>query len=250
MEEYALTHLNRLVRTVQITPPGSEHDRILELGCYLQITPALRRYLGYGEVRGAYYGLVGQAHERSATSVTGEVFSCQMDLFDAEKDRFPYPDGYFRTVLCCELIEHLATDPMHMLAEINRIVAMDGHVVLTTPNITSLQSVHAVLHGYHPGLFPSYIRPSADGTVDPRHSREYAPREIALLAEAAGFQVERLETTDYAKPLPEPQDAHNIRTILENSHFPLDLRGEMICCLARKVGPVRDRWPKELYYSA
>ena len=153
-------------------------------------------------MRGAYYGPVDRIDYRATTATHGEVFACPIDLFDAEQDRFPYPDGYFRTVLCCELIEHLATDPMHLMAEINRILFSEGHLVLSTPNITSLRSVHAVLHGYHPGMFPAYIKPTEQGTVDPRHSREYAPREIALLLEAAGFQVILLETGDYGNQKP------------------------------------------------
>jgi SAM-dependent methyltransferase len=245
MEEYVQTHLARLVRTIQITPAGGADDRALELGCYLQITPALRTYLGYGEVRGAYYGEVGKTDVRSTTSITGEVFSCTLDLFDAERDVFPYPDDHFRSVLCCELIEHLTSDPMHMLAEINRIVSPGGYLVLTTPNIAGLRSLHAVLNGYHPALFPSYIRPSGDGTVDPRHSREYTPIEIAQLVEAAGFRVEHLETGDYNEQAPSYEEA---RRVLEAHRLSTTLRGEVIFCRARKTGPLRDRWPKELYY--
>ena len=213
----------------------------------MQMTPALAAHCGYGEVFGSYYGPVGQHHEQSATSSNGETFSCRIDLFDAERDRFPYPDGHFRTVLCCELLEHLAGDPMHMIAEINRILAPGGWLILSTPNITSLRSVEAVLHGYHPELFSSYIKPGPDGTVDPRHSREYAPREIALLVEAGGMQVEHLETGDYRDSRVNFDGAWKL---LEAGGCSLDLRGEVIYCRARKTGPVRDRWPKELYYPS
>jgi len=218
---------------------------VLELGCYMHLTPALRTVLGYGEIRGAYYGLAGKSHQQSTASVSSETFACAVDLFDAERDRFPYADGYFHTVLCCELLEHLATDPMHMIAEINRILAPGGWLILSTPNIASLRSAHAVLHGYHPGLFSSYIRPNPDGSVDPRHSREYAPREVALLSEAGGFQVDLLETGDYQE---RQSDFEAVRKLLASHGGTLDLRGEVIYCRARKSGPVRDRWPKELYY--
>ncbi|MBI3894571.1 MAG: glycosyltransferase [Acidobacteria bacterium] len=245
VEDYALVHRKRLVHTLRIIPPGGPEDRVLELGCYLQLTPALRKYLGYGEVRGAYYGRSGQTHMPSATSITDEAFSCPVDLFDAERDRFPYPDAHFRTVLCCEVLEHLSTDPMHMMAEINRVLAPDGCLVLSTPNITGLRSVHAVLHGYHPGIFHSYIKPGEDGRVDPRHSREYAPREIAMLMEAAGFIVELLETGDYGRP---ESYFTWVQDMLQKIQCSLELRGEIIYCRARKTGPVRERWPKELYY--
>ena len=245
MEEYVLLHRKRLARTIEITPPGGPEDRVLELGCYMHLTPALCAYLGYGEIRGAYYGPAGTTHPQSTTSVSGETFTCPVDLFDAERDRFPYPDGHFHTVLCCELLEHLATDPMKMIAEINRILAPGGWLILSTPNITSLRSAHAVLHGYHPGVFAAYIKPGPDGVVDPRHSREYAPREIALLVEAAGFQVDLLETGDYEEPRPYSEWTNKL---LEANGCPPQLRGEVIYCRARKAGPVRDRWPRELYY--
>jgi hypothetical protein len=81
--------------------------------------------------------------------------------------------------------------------------------------------------------------------VDPRHAREYAPREVALLAEAAGFQVVRLETGDYGGLKVDYEDTS---PWLAARGFPVDLRGDVIYCVARKTGPVRDRWPKELYY--
>src|SRR5262249_23520763 len=107
---YVETHQTRLEKTLAITPPGGPSDSILEMGAYLQITPALHSRLGYGHVRGCYYGPLGQTDRRRVLSATGEAFECDIDLFDAEKDDYPYPDGCFSTVLCCELIEHLYHD--------------------------------------------------------------------------------------------------------------------------------------------
>src|SRR5437588_3568926 len=92
---YLHTHETRLVKTLEITPPGGPCDRILEMGAYLQITPALKTRLGYGEVRGCYYGKPGRVDQRVVTSSEGDTFSCAIDHFDAEKDPFPYPDGHF-----------------------------------------------------------------------------------------------------------------------------------------------------------
>jgi SAM-dependent methyltransferase len=104
-----------------------------------------------------------------------------VDIFDAEKDRYPYPDEHYSTVLCCELIEHLYHDPMFLLAEVNRILKPGGHFVLTTPNIAALRGVAAILEGYHPGFFPAYIKPAAPcEEADARHNREYTPRESWL----------------------------------------------------------------------
>ncbi len=243
---YVNTHLARLEKTLAITPSGGPGDRILEMGAYLQITPALKTRLGYDEVRGAYYGPAGQTDRRSAISGNGEKFECEVDLFDAEKDAFPYSDGYFSTVLCCELIEHLVSDPMHMISEVNRILKPGGYFVLTTPNIGSLRAISAILQGYHPGFFPAYIRPAAPGEeTDARHNREYTPREVLRLLIDGGFENTRLETGPF-RDAPKPEHEWVLH-LLEQYELSRDLRGDGIYALGRKIGPVRERYPTWLY---
>jgi glycosyltransferase involved in cell wall biosynthesis/predicted SAM-dependent methyltransferase len=243
---YTETHMTRLQKTLAITPPGGASDRILEMGAYLQITPALRSCLGYGEVRGCYYGKLGRVDHRVAVSAAGERFECDVDLFDAEKDRYPYPDEHYSTVLCCELIEHLYHDPMFLLAEVNRILKPGGHFVLTTPNIAALRGVAAILEGYHPGFFPAYIKPAAPcEEADARHNREYTPREVHQLLENAGFTVTLLETGAFREE-PKPEYRWVMR-LLERYSLPTHLRGDGIYAVGRKTGPVRERYPGWLY---
>lgn len=243
---YTETHLSRLEKTLAITPRGGPDDRILEMGSYLQITPALKSRLGYGEVRGCYYGPAGHVEERCIQSSDGEQFHCKIELFDAEKDRFPYSDEYFSTVLCCELAEHLTEDPMYMMSEINRILRPGGHLVLTTPNIGSLRAIAAILAGYHPGFFPAYIRPRVEGEEpEARHNREYTPREVALLFQNSGFEVTLLETGEFRD---EPKPEHEwVKHLLDRYEQPSDLRGDGIYAVGRKTGPVRERFPVWLY---
>jgi len=215
------------------------------MGIYFQITPSLRKRLGYGEVRGCYFGPAGTVEHRVVTAEGGEVFECDVDLFDAERGVFPYPDGHFSTVLCCELIEHLGHDPMHLMAEVNRILKPGGHVVLTTPNLISLRSVSAVLLGYHPGLFSSYLRPDRGTPVDARHHREYTPIEVHLLLEDSGFEVALLETGPF-RDAPRPELAW-VTHMLERYGLSTDLRGEGIYAVGRKTGTVRQRYPSWLY---
>jgi glycosyltransferase involved in cell wall biosynthesis/SAM-dependent methyltransferase len=242
---YVESHLTRLEKTLAVTPRGSDEDRILEMGAYLQITPALKTQLGYGEVRGCYYGRSGETTMKTVESESGETFACRIDLFDAERDRFPYEDGYFSTVLCCELLEHLNADPMHMMIEINRIVKMEGHLVLTTPNIASLRAIAGILQGFHPMLFPAYMRPRESGEVDARHSREYTAREIQSLLEVSGFEVTLLDTGPFRdEPKPELGWVEHLlnRYMLSNDH-----RGDGIYAVGKKVAPVKDRYPSWLY---
>ena len=242
--QYVETHRTRLEIILAMTPAGGPQDRILEMGAYLQITPALKTRLGYGEVRGCYLGPAGHTEHHELVSEEGESFQCDVDLFDAERDPFPYPDGWFATVLCCELLEHLARDPMHMMVEINRVLRPGGHLLLTTPNIASLRSIAAILQGYHPGLFTHYVHPDKAAT-EPRHYREYTPTEIRRLLEDAGFTVIKLETGPYREQ-PRPEWLWVVH-LLERYRLPTDLRGEAIYALARKSGPVRVRYPEWLY---
>jgi len=241
---YVETHLSRLDKTLSIIPPGGAGDAVLEMGAYMQITPLLKSRLGYGEVRACYYGEHGKQDRKCVRSESGEMFECTIDLFDAEKDRFPYPDEHFATVLCCELIEHLFEDPMHMMSEINRITGPGGHLVLTTPNIVSLRAIAALLQGFQPGLFPAYIRPRS-GEVDPRHNREYTPREVADLLRDSGFELELLDTGPF-RDEPHPE-LRWVGHLLEKYILTTEHRGDGIYAVGRKTGPVRDRWPSWLY---
>lgn len=244
-KQYARQHLTRLEKTLSLVPPGTPDDRILEMGAYLQITPALRTRLGYGDVRGCYFGKLGESHRKSVTSEAGETFECVVDLFDAEKDRYPYPDAHFATVVCGELIEHLFADPVHLMSEVNRILRPGGHFVVTTPNITSLRALSGILQGFHPMLFPAYLRPRGDGETDARHNREYTPREMQALFESSGFEVVKLETGPFQEA-PAPELAW-VEHLLQRYLLTTDHRGDGIYVLGRKAGPVRDRYPGWLY---
>jgi len=242
---YVETHLTRLVKTLEMTPPGDREDSVLEMGAYMHVTPALSTNLGYGEVRGCYLGPVGEVDRRCVTNASGDVFECEVDLFNAETDAYPYPDARFTTVLCCELLEHLYEDPMHLMSEVNRILKPGGRLLLSTPNTCSLRAVQAALLGYHPGLFHHYVIPNEKGERDPRHAREYAPRDVQELFQASGFEVERMETGAY---LDRPSMEYDwIRRLLDKYELPQNLREDSVFALGRKVGPVQVRYPAGLY---
>jgi hypothetical protein len=134
---------------------------------------------------------------------------------------------------------------MHMMCEINRILKPQGHLVLTTPNIASLRALAGILQGFHPMLFPAYIRPNQSGEADARHAREYTTPEIKTLLEDSGFEVTLLETGPFREePKPEFGWVEHLldRYILTKEH-----RGDGIYAVGRKTRPVRERYPSWLY---
>ena len=243
-ERYFEEQKLRLVRMLQLIPSGGAEDRILEMGCYMQITPALRYTLGYGEVCGCYLGKNG-SESRVVESREGHRFQCQIDLFDAEFDCFPYPSNHFRAVICGELLEHLQSDPMHMMHEIHRVLRPDGVLVLTTPNVVSLRAVASVLRGSHPAFHGSYPRPLSAQASERRHAREYTPPEVSRLLTDAGFLILHIETGPYRK---EEWDLDWAEKILKRGNFAAHLRGECIYAVGRKAAIARQRYPDWLYH--
>jgi SAM-dependent methyltransferase len=110
--------------------------------------------------------------------------------FNIEKERFPFSDGTFDVVLFCEVLEHLLEDPLFPLREIQRVLNPGGTLILTTPNATRLENVARLL--------------AAENIHDPysgygpygRHNREYTLKELKLLLEHAGFQLDTAFSAD------------------------------------------------------
>jgi glycosyltransferase involved in cell wall biosynthesis/SAM-dependent methyltransferase len=239
---YFAAHAFRLIRTLKLIPRGDAGSRILELGCYMQITPALRGLLGYGEVRGGYMGSAGGWHRSAISARDGEEFACTIDMFNCELDRYPYPNESFDTVICCELLEHLAKDPMHMMSEIHRVLKPNGILVLTTPNAVSIRALHAMVIGIHPNLFSKYVMPTL--LPETKHVREYTPKELLRLFADSGFSIQFIDTTSYG----ERAGIYKWITRAIQTVKPLTrLREDCVYIVGQKTSPVGTRYPSWLY---
>lgn len=237
---YIRHHRERLVETLRLIPRGNRAWRLLELSSYLHLAALARHFGHYGEIEVTGYWQDGPPTklQEARHAVTGEELHFEMKRLDAERDEFPYPDEHFDVALCCELIEHLSEDPMHMLLELNRVLKWGGLVIVTTPNIASAISVQEALAGHSPYIYGHYNR------VNPadRHHREYTPEDLHIALESAGFEVVRLFTKDvWNRPVPE------VVKLLAETRVPLELRGDNIFAVGRKASTRVERYPERLY---
>lgn len=243
---YLNKHIPRLARTVALVPPPRSTGRVLELGCYMQITPLLARLCDYREVRGGYYGQLGKTDRKTVQFPDGE-FTCFVDHFNAERDSFPYPDGHFDLVIAGEIVEHLTYDPMHMLLEARRVLQDGGFLLVTTPNVGSITSVAKTLDGHdNPQIYFLYNRPSPAGEEEIGHVREYTVHELGEAVRAAGFEVRQLFTTF----IPEFSSHLPLLKLLQENGYNTENRGEQSWCLAAKRASLAiDRYPFFIYSS-
>ena len=238
--DYLNVHGQRILKTIELVPSGDGTSRLLELSSYVQMTPLIRRYGNYGEISVTNWWPedISKKTQTIENEMTGEKMSFDMQNVDVERDRFPYPDAYFDVGLCCELIEHLVEDPMHMLLELNRVLKWGGLLILTTPNLASAFSIKEAMAGSSPYIYGSYNRTSrAD-----RHSREYAPNDLKVAFKSAGFKLLKL----FSEDLWQETDAAFLQS-LDHTGVPRNLRGDNLFAVGRKMSTQFERYPESLY---
>ena len=241
---YILKHKHRLIDTLKLIPKGDGTQRLLELSSYRQMPPLVHHFGKYADIvtTAFWHGEPERKPQSMRNDKTGEVLNFDFIRLNVERDHFPFADESFDVVLCCELIEHLAEDPMHMMIEINRILKWDGLVIITTPNVSSAISIQAALRGRSPYIFGHYNRENEYYGLSDRHNREYTPDDVRVAFEAAGFEVAKLFTRDtWNEPGPE------ILQLLASTNVPLEMRGDNIFAVGRKVSSHIERYPKQLY---
>lgn len=235
-KDYLRVHRKRYIFTLQelcSLMPAKAFLEVGSTGLFLKLVSQL-----YSEV-----SVAGTSHsEIVAVEKRGVPFSWggEFDFFtgNPEVNSFCIPPGTFDLVLCAEVIEHMATDPMALLVELNRIMSIGGRIVVTTPNIASSRSLLNILNHDMPYNFYAFNR---SGSSD-RHNIEYTPGLLSKIVGAAGFEVRSLRTENcWTAP------SRLVKLMYRLGGFRQDLRGDDIFLTAVKVSEVRDRYPNFIY---
>ena len=148
----------RIVRAyLDNLPPGT---RVLDAGC------------GEGLLVEEY------ADRLAMTGVDASYLSAHVQ--QASLTALPFADGHFARALCLDVLEHLSFDDQaRALAELSRVLAPGGELLVSVPNLAHLQSrVQFLLRG-------RLIR-----TASPtKHPGDRPIAEYLALAGAAGFSL-------------------------------------------------------------
>jgi len=237
--EYAGIHLNRFRVILQIIPKDRALD-VLDIGTFLPFAVYLKKNTPHR------YVLHGGPEGRAKRTIEKGGTSFDICNFDVQKDRFPFEDESFDLVLCCEVLEHLGLDPMAMLAEIHRVCRTDGQLLLTTPNVASLVGLGKILCGGSPALYDKFTL-SAN-----RHNREYSAKEVVTLLQHAGFVCEKVFTREvYVNAVTACECQRRGEIALKRVAAGLARlglwRGDTTFVLARKAGPIQQRYPHAFY---
>lgn len=245
-QDYLSFHLSRFIELLKFIPYRNKDSNLLELGAFLPFSYVLATLRVHSHVEIADMPPWCKEKSFEVTISPGsqqnspQFFTAK--VFNVEKDKFPYPEKYFDTVIASEIIEHLTSDPMFMLLEINHILKNDGILIMTTPNVASLRSIISILNAENPIGEHRY---SPDGNCYSRHNREYTVKEVSDLVTNAGFCVLHLYTLDvwgYHGAL------HKYIGLLKNLGVSLSHRGECIFLAAqKKANSVVDRYPEKIY---
>jgi SAM-dependent methyltransferase len=95
-----------------------------------------------------------------------------LSVLRANLAALPLADGCLDTVVCLQVVEHL-WDQHGFLAECARVLRPGGTLIVTTPNRLTFS-------------------PGRDTPLNPFHTRELSPPELADLLEGAGLRVRRM----------------------------------------------------------
>ncbi len=227
----ALAH--RLASALARLPAGVGRLKLLELGGSVETLDILANEFRYAAVVGTDFNANQSFGEIPPKLCAYSNKSYPFWNFSVEAERFPFSDGEFDVVLCCEPIERLSDDPMFAFAEINRVLKHDGMLLLTTPNLMSGQGSHAGPTG---GATSIRMRSTT------RRMIEYSEDHVRVLFEAAGFCSIQVETEDSST-----EPSADVMQKRDEFGYPMQMNGDNIIATGRKGSPNIERYPSEIY---
>jgi len=164
------SRLKKLLRLLREEQPG----RLLDIGCAGGELATLLQSEGWN---------VEGADREPALVETAQARGIPARCADFDDGALPWDSATFDAVVAGEVIEHVL-DTDHLLREASRVLRPNGVLIITTPNLASLENRIRLLLGRYPMWMDH-------GIVGTGHLRYYTPRILRRQLEQHGFRVER-----------------------------------------------------------
>lgn len=152
----------------------NQAGRVLEVGCGIGKTGAYLKREGLAnEVVGIELipEIAEQARGRLDTVLCGDV----------EQLQIPYPAGYFKVILCGDVLEHLK-DPWNLLRRLKPYLQSNGLIIAAVPNVRHWRTVVALLVQGRWDYVDS-------GILDRTHLRFFTGKTSRHLFESNGYRI-------------------------------------------------------------
>lgn len=176
-------------RLTIVTECYDQEQHILDLGSGPGII--LERLLAANpQARGVAVDIAAALDSIHHPRITPLTFDLR-DLF--VNRRLPLPDEQFDLVLATEMLEHMLY-PEAILAEAYRLLAPGGKLLVTVPNLVSLEKRFSLLIGSGRGMLGicGIVYEQAND-----HIRWYTFRALKLLLQQTGFEVVPRRSADF-----------------------------------------------------
>lgn len=170
-----------------VTQYAGHHATILECGAIPLVLTLGMKLAGYQTVG------IDLAPERCKSIIAEQELDIRR--CDLESERLPLEDNSCDLVVFNEIFEHLRIDPVFTLTEVLRTMKPGGRLLLSSPNLKSLDGiVNFLLHDRSysccGNIYEEYQKLADIGHMG--HVREYTPRELTEFLQRIGFAIEKI----------------------------------------------------------
>lgn len=185
-ESYIRESKTRLAIDLDITKDHVEvGSKIMECGCIpLALTAALSA---------SNYDVTGvdidpERYKEAISRAGLKVVRCNVEL-----ETLPFDDKTFDAAIFNEMFEHLRMNPIFTLSEVKRVLKPGGILMLSTPNLRSLNGIYNFLirnrsYSCLGNIFKEYKKLQELGHMG--HVREFTTVEVTEFLQNIGFIVD------------------------------------------------------------
>ena len=179
--------------------------RVLDVGCGGGDFGAALKRRGAQEVVGVE--IVERVH-----ALAKQVLDDAL-LGNIEHMELPFEDGYFDCIVLGDVLEHLV-EPGATLRKLARVLAPDGTIVASIPNVRFCQVVSMLAHGRW--------QYADAGILDRTHLRFFTRTEMIELFEGAGLKVAGIGPLSVLTPTQLERDARGFIHMDKMTYGPVD----------------------------